>query len=310
MFLQWQNVPAQSKSKIVGTPSRKNTTTERQMNRIKLIMEMVKESVVVDDVAKIHRYIINKEIEEGLTAKCDKKSISRIFDKLSEAGKIKIIKTIIDFGINGKPNTFICLPHITENHPAIKTAIEKIKQKLEFVPHHSGEKDNVEDTNHDNTIKKSLSEMTQIGSKIKSPLKLNYSNKKKGNEYGYKPKFVRARELHCFLFYLTRDFTGQEYSKDVLLEDVKRQAINFTDEIEAELDSMKIFQPDLNWKTFINPLPKHSGYSEGWILLCDAILRMPLSLFIQLVCINYDVPGLGMFSNVAFYILLFVNYYF
>ena len=52
--------------------------------------------MIVDDPVKIYTYITTKEAEEGLTTKCDRKSLKRIFDKLSDTGKIKIIRTNIE----------------------------------------------------------------------------------------------------------------------------------------------------------------------------------------------------------------------
>ena len=107
------------------------------------------------------------------------------------------------------------------------------------------------------TIDASLAEMKQQVEQVnKSPIKVKYI---KSCLFGvYKPKFVRAREFHSFLFYLTRDYDGRECSKDLLIQDAKRQGISVTPDVEIELDSMKIYQNEINWKTFINPLPKHS----------------------------------------------------
>ena len=121
------------------------------------------------------------------------------------------------------------------------------------------------------TIDASLAEMKmQVEQVTKSPpMKVKYT---KTQDYGYKPKFVRAREFHSFLFYLTRDYDGvkEECSKDILIEDAKRQGISVTPDVEIELESMKIYQNDINWKTFINPLPKHSVsiLSHSYFLQC------------------------------------------
>ena len=81
--------------------------------------------MIVDDPVKIYTYITTKEAEEGLTTKCDRKSLKRIFDKLSDTGKIKIIRTNIDIGTRSKEYTFICRSDITENHSMVKSAIGK-----------------------------------------------------------------------------------------------------------------------------------------------------------------------------------------
>ena len=49
---------------------------------------------------------------------------------------------------------------------------------------------------------------------------------------------------------------------------------------------------ELDWKMFVPPLPQHSGYPEGWVLISDALLAMPLSVFCQIITINYKVDDL------------------
>lgn len=43
---------------------------------------------------------------------------------------------------------------------------------------------------------------------------------------------------------------------------------------------------------FIEPLPEHRGWGEGWSFLCDILLRLPLSTFVKVVNITYQVQGL------------------
>lgn len=39
-------------------------------------------------------------------------------------------------------------------------------------------------------------------------------------------------------------------------------------------------------------LKKKIGYPEGWALMSDVLLRMPLSIFVKVYNVNYEVPGL------------------
>lgn len=43
---------------------------------------------------------------------------------------------------------------------------------------------------------------------------------------------------------------------------------------------------------FIDPLPQHSGWPLGWSFLCDILLRLPLSIFLKVVNITYQIEGL------------------
>ena len=56
-------------------------------------------------------------------------------------------------------------------------------------------------------------------------------------------------------------------------------------------------QTEIGWKTFIPPIPQHTGRSKGWFLFCDILVCMPLSLFLQVVCLNYKLEGFDEFVN-------------
>lgn len=51
-------------------------------------------------------------------------------------------------------------------------------------------------------------------------------------------------------------------------------------------------QPKVGWQMFIEPLPSHNGWGEGWCFLCDILLRLPLSIFVKVVNITYEINGL------------------
>ena len=46
---------------------------------------------------------------------------------------------------------------------------------------------------------------------------------------------------------------------------------------------------------FLDKLPVHSGWSDGWCFLCDILLRLPLSLFVKVVNVNRNVDKLEEF---------------
>ena len=43
---------------------------------------------------------------------------------------------------------------------------------------------------------------------------------------------------------------------------------------------------------FLSPLPAHNGWGPGWSFLCDILLRLPLSIFVKLVNITYEIEGI------------------
>jgi hypothetical protein len=77
--------------------------------------------------------------------------------------------------------------------------------------------------------------------------------------YGLQPKFVRMRELHSLMFYLTNSYAGDvNLDKAEALKSIK-QAVgsSYTQDLENELETMDICTKELNWRTFIPPLPVH-----------------------------------------------------
>ena len=88
------------------------------------------------------------------------------------------------------------------------------------------------------------------------------------------------RELHTLLFYLTHDYHGVSPStaqipdtanvqdpptgggggldKSEILRQIKMSSgSQWDDDFEAEFNSMKVYHPEIGWRMFIPPLPKH-----------------------------------------------------
>ena len=47
--------------------------------------------------------------------------------------------------------------------------------------------------------------------------------------------------------------------------------------------------PRLSWRSFVPPLPAHEGWGPGWCLISDVLVRLPLSIFVKLVSLTYEV---------------------
>ena len=76
----------------------------------------------------------------------------------------------------------------------------------------------------------------------KTPTKKIVYDAKAGRANGVKRKFVRARELHKYLFYLTRDYNGKAGSRDEMLKLSKKQGFKIGPEVEKELQNIDVFQ--------------------------------------------------------------------
>ncbi|KAK2817334.1 hypothetical protein Q5P01_025525 [Channa striata] len=61
--------------------------------------------------------------------------------------------------------------------------------------------------------------------------------------------------------------------------------------------NMKVYVNEDSWKQFIPPVRVHKEYSSGWAMVGDLLLCIPLSIFTQVIQINYMVDGLEEYLN-------------
>lgn len=70
------------------------------------------------------------------------------------------------------------------------------------------------------------------------------------------------------------------------------------DEEDMPLSELKVYSVDEElWKKYIPPVRVHKDYGSGWAMLGDLLLCLPLSVFIQVIQINYMVDGLEDYLN-------------
>ncbi|XP_044044024.1 general transcription factor 3C polypeptide 1 [Siniperca chuatsi] len=60
---------------------------------------------------------------------------------------------------------------------------------------------------------------------------------------------------------------------------------------------MKVYADEESWKKFMPPVRVHKEYGSGWAMVGDLLLCLPLSVFIQVIQINYKVDGLEEYLN-------------
>lgn len=114
---------------------------------------------------------------------------------------------------------------------------------------------------------------------------------------GLKPKFIRMRIFHELLFFLIYDYSssGQALTETEVSKLFKSHYINLS---VKDVESMPdIYFKELSWKMFIPPLPHHKGWSTGWALMVDVILRMPISVFCKVHSVSIKSPELEELLN-------------
>jgi len=272
-----------------------NQSSLRQLQRVNTIIEAVRHYKVIDDPTKLFKMIQLNELKEGYNAKMDKKSLLRILAKLQRDGQIKNITVNLQLGDKDKNLHFVCEPHIDESNTVIQSAIEQAKMKF-----------NSYRLSPDPDLRELIQKKIDAGEFVKEdtpcsgtstpPLQIESgSSTPKGKinkRYGLQPKFVRMRELHLLLFYLSKDYTGDTDLDQFQALKSLQDRDQLSQEDIRELSKCQMYMSNPDWRMFIPPLPKHSDWKENWCLMCDVLLRLPLSMFVKLVHITFEVPGL------------------
>ncbi|CAM9648948.1 unnamed protein product [Lampetra fluviatilis] len=140
-----------------------------------------------------------------------------------------------------------------------------------------------------------------------------------GRSLGFMPKMPRLRILHTFLWYIVHghklkqeppaalpgggaeapDGEGSslaETSGDAVARAIRLQGCASTSAPTSDSRGLvvprSVYMEVQDWRRFTPPAPIHGEYGEGWALVSDILLCMPLSVFVQLIRISYRVDGL------------------
>ena len=289
---------SRNKSKNTKRQDRKSEArgeTYRQLKRCNTIIEAVRLHKVIDDPTKLYKMIQEDEYKEGNTSKMDKKSLMRLISKLGKEGQIHNIRCVFKHGDKKKVLHFVCEPGIDESNTVIQSAIDQAKMKFNIQPRAASQAVVKDEEFLTDSVSESLAEMNELEDVARggrpSPTK-SVGTQRVGRKYGLQPKFVKMRELHMLLYYLIYGYTGEPGldQGDVSAKLASTGLVD--DEVMEELRGMVLYSSDVSWKMFIPPLPAHQGWGQGWCLMCDILLRLPLSIFVKLVNITMDVPGL------------------
>uniref|UniRef100_A0A1Y1N2E0 Uncharacterized protein n=3 Tax=Photinus pyralis TaxID=7054 RepID=A0A1Y1N2E0_PHOPY len=272
---------------------KENNATIRTMKRANWILNAVHQELVITDIYRLHKAIQAQDREEGYNVKADRKSFQRIYTRLVRGGHIKILQIYLKSPQIKRMVTVLCDPSLDVHHSIIESVIEQFKMKF-FIVH---KKEPSVSTPRASIVEKvPLFETTQVSTSVGELKQLSEQepdyvyDRNSGKEYGYQPKFVRMRTLHELLFYLIYTHPSSREVSDVpeMLAEV---------DIHLNEDDVKEMPPvycrGVSWKMFMSPLPCHSGWPEGWALVCDILLRLPLVIFLKLCNVTFVIPELS-----------------
>ena len=241
--------------------------TYRQLRRRNIIMEAVRQHSVIDDPTKLYKMIQESEIQEGQSAKMDKKSLMRLISKLGKEGQIHNIRCVFQNRDRRKILHFVCEPGIDESNTVIQSAIEQAKLKFNIHSRSSDSFDGNKTRDADflsDSVTESLAEMSELEETLPSEnanttttTTATTSSQRQGRKYGLQPKFVKMRELHLLMFYLIYGYSGEaDLDQAATIEQLRRDGL-VEDAVAEELTDMTIYTSYVSWKMFIPPLPAH-----------------------------------------------------
>uniref|UniRef100_A0A6V7I8R1 Uncharacterized protein n=1 Tax=Bracon brevicornis TaxID=1563983 RepID=A0A6V7I8R1_9HYME len=271
--------------------------TYRILRRANIILNAVRREKIIDDMTKLLKEINEKEEIEGYPGKIDKKSLIRLLHKLAMDRLVKNIKvTLTTHDGKKKSLTFICDPSIDIHHSVIESAVEQAKMKFcvmkpqKLKPIESPAEADL-CTAPDKSSSKPPRKKMKLDKDMEIPIPPQIYNCKIGKRFGYSPKFIRIQIIHIMLYYLIYDHPGP--SNVPRAQQIQRLRANgYQIDEKTERAITTIYNSEVNWKMFIPPLPIHNGFPHGWALMCDILLRLPLSIFLKIHKLPFAIPGL------------------
>ncbi|KAM9314246.1 general transcription factor 3C polypeptide 1 [Pholidichthys leucotaenia] len=96
--------------------------------------------------------------------------------------------------------------------------------------------------------------------------------------------------------------TGPSVDQQTLDASVSNMSVGSGDEEEEQSNGdseskLKVYADEDSWRRFVPPVRVNKKYPSGWAMVGNLLLCLPLSIFIQVVQISYEVDGLEEYLN-------------
>lgn len=276
-------------------PKEKKLTIKTK-ERMKFILREVQSKVLFDDPTKLHNAIKRDESTRGFTDIMCRRTFFRILTFMCIKGQLRLWRVEFQYKSKHRSLTYISNKSVDSNFSLMQSCIDQAKSRFQLNIYE--EESRKENKKTKSTVIKPMEITTEVNAEDQEKncqlQKLNMSTNQSFN-YGITPKFIRLRTLHEFLFYLARDHKSIELVDQNEIVDKLKEASPIAFEDVDEVPT--IWHAEIGWRMFIPPLIKHNGFDEGWCLLSDCIFRMPLSIFVKVVNITYEIKGLEEYTS-------------
>lgn len=263
------------------------TMTDRMAHRMTIIVKAITQLLVIEDVFKVMQILLREEKRLGYKDEMCRRSIYRLLTKLSLDKRIRLWRINLKYKTTSNEFMFLTDPKIEPDHSLFVSLLEK--EKFRFLLRVSNERNRL------NQIKaakeKSLAAPPAPKPPIEKKKKLSHFDQKLN--YGNTPKFIRMRTLHEFLYFLV-----YAYPVDIKPIDPKAAFEQWCidqphlDAAEILPELSPIYSSEIGWCMFVPPLLPNSEFPSGWLLANDFLIRLPLSIFVKIYNVNFEIPGL------------------
>ncbi|XP_067640632.1 general transcription factor 3C polypeptide 1 isoform X2 [Eurosta solidaginis] len=256
------------------------TTSPRQIYRRNFIIQQLNEYGILSTII-LRRKLQESEHIRGVADEICYKSLRRIIMDLKISDNLKAYEFILSFQNIKRIYHYVAHPAIDPNHPLMQYELKRLKNLLLIRKHNSDRKKSsrcLRNTRYGADKKKLM---------IKAPQHVLPAKP---------PKLLISRYMHEFLFYIVVELNEHQHMLEIdesLLQewtniDPALQVHEFLQSLHAGNEVQHAYTQDLNWRTFITPLPNYADKPAGWVYFSDAIDRMPLSIFNKIFQFQHD----------------------
>uniref|UniRef100_A0A4W3I2D4 Ral transcription factor IIIC subunit 1 n=1 Tax=Callorhinchus milii TaxID=7868 RepID=A0A4W3I2D4_CALMI len=291
--------------------------TCRLLKRKNMIIEAVRSLKLIESLFSLQKMIMDQEKLDGIGTRCCKKSIIRMVQTLSQEGFLRLYRTtVIQDGIKKKVE-LVVHPSIFPTDPLVKSAIEQVRFRISssYTAHRlvlvSGMKASQNQAQREKQeSEKAAAEMeANKGSETPSKPSTKRTEEKMGvtplknyhpvivpglgRSLGFLPKMPRLRLVHTFLWYVVYGHPLRKPPAEAL----NSEATEGT-QWNCEIEPLFVNKTDeATWKRYTPATPIHKEFGQGWALVSDVLLCLPLSIFIQIVQVSHKVDNMEEYIN-------------
>ncbi|KAI5091211.1 general transcription factor 3C polypeptide 1 isoform X2 [Silurus meridionalis] len=292
--------------------------TYRLLKRKNIIIEAVRNLKVIEGLYTLQKKLMDEEKQEGVNTKVCKKSIVRLTRSLAREGFLKLYRTtVIQDGVSKKVE-FVVHPTITPDDQLVRSAIEQVRFKISssYTVHRLRSEEEKAKALSQEASKANPNVDFQGKTEEKMGVKSLKDFKPSivpglSRSLGYQPKMPRFRVVHTFLWYLIyghplnsshpTEPNASTVTPDPEITTGVHDIPQFpgTEVVQdsggtgaPEQKQFTVYGNELSWKRFVPPLPVHREFGYGWALISDALISLPLSVYVQIIQISFKVDGL------------------